>query len=75
MQALVTMIQALLQSITTGFRFLITFLGDIVEMIVMLVKLPAILTTVLQWTNFCGILPYLTLVLGLAVAYKILGRD
>lgn len=67
-----------LASLADGFmglvNFLMTFLQDLVQMIVTLVKLPAILGTVLQWTNSIGILPYITCIIGLAIVYKILGR-
>lgn len=65
----------LFQTIQSLVDFLIKFLTDTVGMVVTLTKLPVILGTVLQWTNSLGILPYITCIIGLAIVYKILGRD
>lgn len=62
------------EAFTAFINFVITFIQDLVSMVVTLVKLPAILGTVLEWTNVIGILPYITCIIGLAIVYKILGR-
>lgn len=74
MQAILDVLAALSDGFMSLVNFIMTFLQDLVQMVVTLVKLPAILGTVLQWTNSIGILPYITCIIGLAIVYKILGR-
>lgn len=75
MQALLDVLAALSDGFMGLVNFIMTFLQDTLQMIVTLVKLPVILGTVLQWTNSISILPYITCIIGLAIVYKILGRE
>lgn len=75
MEALQMLFNGLLDSIQGIVRFFITFFQDTLEMVLMLTKLPAILATTLNWTNSIGVLPYITTIIGLAIVYKILGRE
>jgi len=75
MQAILDVIASIGETLFSLGNFLMTFLGETVQMLLTLVKLPAILGTVLQWTNTVGVLPYITCIIGLAIVYKILGRE
>lgn len=75
MQALFDVLSGLVETIFRVLGFIFNFLEDTFQMIMMVASLPSILYTVLQWTNNIGILPYIVTIIGIAIVYKILGRE
>lgn len=55
--------------------FLFNFLLDTLQMIMLVFQLPLVLGSVIEWTGAVGIAPYLMTLVGLAILYKILGRE
>lgn len=75
MDAILDVLGGLVEIIFRLFGFIFTFLEDTFQMIVMVAQLPSILFNVLQWTSSIGILPYIVTIIGIAILYKILGRE
>lgn len=75
MNAIFDVLGSLVEIIFRFFGFIFTFLEDTFQMIVMVAALPSILFNVLQWTSSIGILPYIVTIIGIAILYKILGRE
>lgn len=75
MNAIFEVLGGLVEIIFRFFGFIFTFLEDTFQMIVMVASLPSILYNVLQWTSSIGILPYIVTIIGIAILYKILGRE
>lgn len=75
MNAIFEVLGGLVEIIFRFFGFIFTFLEDTFQMIVMVAALPSILFNVLQWTASIGILPYIVTIIGIAILYKILGRE
>lgn len=75
MQALFDILYSLIEVVFRFFGFIVNFLEDTFQMIVMVASLPTILVTALQWTSYIGILPYIVTIIGIAIVYKILGRE
>ena len=75
MQAIFDVLGGLVEVIFKFFGFILNFLEDTFQMVVMLANLPSIIYSVLQWTSNIGILPYIVTIIGIAIVYKILGRE
>lgn len=75
MQALFDVLGGFVEIIFKFFGFILNFLEDVFQMIAMVGSLPTILYSVLQWTSSIGILPYIVTIVGIAIVYKILGRE
>lgn len=75
MQAIFDVLGELALVIFRFFGFILNFLEDTFQMVVMLATLPNILFTVLQWTMNIGVMPYIVTIIGIAIVYKIIGRE
>lgn len=75
METIIDYFRSLFEMLFSFVDLFIAFIGDIVQMVVSLTKLPEILYTVLQWTTSIGVSGYVYIILTVAILYKILGRE